>query len=146
MTITELTPPIFAFGFSRVDSAAQNAMLPYRGDGNFFRDHPKRRVYVRNAWADEFDKHIPAEHRKELPTLHVLVTQVAPGVHYVAPVFRTSYPFWANLTTDAEVASVVAEMCRRGGMDVEEMAAYAVKHCTNVPSEFSKPPKLSIVH
>ncbi len=133
LSISQLIPPTFAFGFSRMDSAASNKAVPYMGDCRWFRDHPKRKAYLRIEYINEFDYGIAAEHRRDLPKLHVLVVQLAPGMHLLFPPFRTSDPFWCEPKSDHDVAVIMAEMGKRGGFDYDEMQRFASVHCSDYP-------------
>ena len=133
MSLSEMAPPLFAYGFCRVDCVTRNKTLPYYGDSKFFRANPKRHAYLRVAWKNEFDKALSHLFNGEMPTLYVLVSKLSSGTHICLPVFRTNRPFWAEPQTDADVANVVAEMGRIGGYDIDEMTKFAAKHCPDFP-------------
>jgi hypothetical protein len=64
------------------------------------------------------------------PILWVLVTKLAPGFHLISPTWRGppffristfKQTYFANVTTDAEVAALLDEFFRRGGVDQQAL-------------------------
>jgi hypothetical protein len=113
---TRLCPPLFAVQALRVDSPTSNRADSYKCDAEFFKKQPERRFNIRPALFNEFDVVETMNEWLQLPPLHVLVTQVVTGVHFVTPTWRGRL-FYAEVSTDSELAMILSEMNRRGGID-----------------------------
>ena len=122
--IYQLCPPSFGLGILRIDSPTKHNREPYEQDKQFFALHKGRSLYLRGDYRNEFDIALETEEWLRLPRLQVLVTQVSIGVHLVTPVYRGKQFFYDNLGSDAEVALVLVEMQRRGGMNAAEWMAF----------------------
>ena len=127
-TLYQLTPPLFALGMLRIDSPASNRRDIYGQDKSFFQLHERRSLYLRAAYVGEFDLELSIVEMLRTPPLHVLVTQLAKGIHQVTPVYRGKSFFYGNDSTDLEILQIVMEMARRNGIDAQEFAAFEQSH------------------
>ncbi len=84
----QLCPPLFSTGVIRCYSSVSTRKDNYEDDAAFFKAHSERRLLIRAAGYGEFDLEIPISDWLQTPTVHVLVTQVSPGVHFAVPVYR----------------------------------------------------------
>jgi hypothetical protein len=142
--IHQLCPPLFALGLLRIDSPSSHRSEVYRQDKEFFHLHKVRNLYLRAAYFGEFDLEMEIGDRLRVPTLHVLVTQLATGFHQVAPLYRGKPFFHGNEATDLEVMQIVVEMARRNGIDKLEWVAYAEKQLERTMGAL--PAKTEAVH
>lgn len=115
-SLYRFAPPLFSLGLLRVDSPTHSHHVAYEKDKAFFASHRGRNLHIRLEYKAEFDVELPPAEYLQLPILHILVTQLATGIHHVTPIYRGS-AFWEVGTTDLELATVVSEMARRGGID-----------------------------
>ncbi|NYF80573.1 hypothetical protein [Granulicella arctica] len=108
----------------RIDSPILSNRERYEEDKRWFKDNPKRRMFFRSE-IDEFDPvTIPMSERLQMPRLHVLVTEIAPSVHSVQPIYRGKQ-FWNHhLDSDSAVASVLVEMQQQRGYDAKEFSEF----------------------
>ena len=97
----------------------------YGADGLFFATHPERRMYLRPAFRNEYDIDENETNNVERPMLWVLVSQLAPGFHMILPVWR-GRNFWngPESSTDEGIASILLQMCLRGGLNLSEWMSY----------------------
>ena len=112
-----LVPPFFELNGLRIDTPSDNLTQTYRRDVGFFKANPHRRLMLRTADNREFDKCTETVGQwLQLPHLHVLITQLTKGTHLVSPVYRGK-SFFEEVTSDGEIATIVAAMYVRGGID-----------------------------
>jgi hypothetical protein len=123
-SVFTLLPPNLACNQLRIDSSIHSRQERYEEDKKWFAANPKRRMYLR-ADIDEFDPvTIPIGEKLQMPKLHVLVTEIASGVHSVQPVYR-GRAFWNHrLENDSAVATVLVEMQQQRGYDAKEFAEF----------------------
>lgn len=126
--IYQLCPPLFSLGLLRIDSPSSHNKEIYAQDREFFALHKKRNLYIRGCYSPEFDLEISMEELIRVPQLHVLVSQLATGIHQVTPIYRGKSFFYGNDTTDFEIVQIVIEMSRRKGIDASEFAAFEQSH------------------
>jgi hypothetical protein len=103
----------------RVDTPTSNNIQTYDYDAKSFKRNPRRKLIIRPAFFNEFDIEVDLSQWQQLPKLHCLVNQLSIGVHFLTPVYRGA-AFFHEVTTDSEVIMIVAEMAKRGGIDVRE--------------------------
>ena len=124
----QFSPPHFKFETIRVDCPTCNRAETYGRDLDFFKANKDRRLSLRIADRNEFDHVIMTVGEwLQLPQLHVLVTKMSTGVHLVTPVYRGK-TFFAEVTTDAEVGLIVADMAKLEGIDLLELEQYELTH------------------
>jgi len=104
--------------FSAPDSERHNPVV-YGADGLFFATHPTRRMYLREAFPNEFDIWTTMEDFEQRPKLWVLVTLLCEGFHEITPRWRGK-PFWRSGETDEAVTETVIQASMRGGLSVAE--------------------------
>jgi hypothetical protein len=126
--IYQLCPPIFALGLLRLDSPSSHIKDIYAQDRQFFALHKKRNLYIRASYCEEFDIEMSIQDLCDVPRLHVLVTQLARGIHQITPVYRGKSFFYGNDTSDFEIIQILIEMARRNGIDAKEFATYEQKN------------------
>lgn len=120
----QLCPPLFSLGLLRIDSPSSHNKEIYAQDRQFFTLHKRRSLYIRGSYSEEFDFAMSVEDLLRVPHLHVLVTQIATGVHQITPLYRGKSFWYGNDTSDGEIIQIVIEMARRNGIDQAEFAAY----------------------
>jgi hypothetical protein len=125
--IYKLCPPLFSMGVIRCYSSVSTRKDNYEDDAAFFKAHSERRLLIRPAQYGEFDLEMPVSDWLQMPTVHVLVTQVSPGVHFAVPVYRGKAFFDADVETDSEISLILAEMARREGIDTAEWMMFELK-------------------
>jgi hypothetical protein len=127
--IYKLAPPLFSLGLLRIDSpSSSHNKEAYAQDRQFFALHKKRSLYIRGSYAGEFDLEMSVEDLLLVPRLHVLVTQLATGIHQVTPIYRGADFYYGHDGTDGEIVQIVIEMARRNGIDASEFATYATEN------------------
>jgi hypothetical protein len=120
----QLCPPFFRLQGMRVDAPTCNLSETYELDAAFFKTHRDRSTLLRPAHYNEFDIEIGSLGEwLQIPQLHVLVTKISVGTHLVTPVYRGK-AFFREVTTDGEIAMIVADMCKLGGIDQDEFELY----------------------
>jgi hypothetical protein len=137
-----ICPPFFSLRGMRVDSPTSNNHDAYERDTTFFKINPHRRSILRPAFIDEFDIDIELGQWIQLPTLHCIVNQLSTGVHLLTPVYRGK-PFFREVTTDSEVAMIVAEMASRGGINRPEFEQFEQAHNARLKLDTTAVPKVS---
>ena len=164
--ICAITPPLSYQALMRVDTAF-TALSDgfFQSDCDWFHRHSKRKLLLRRESNGEFDGHIvtqrhPAFHVcLDRPRLWVLVTQLAPGTHLCIPVYRGA-AFWSedateyakpNVTvpavaSDEETASLLIEIQRRNGIDVEEFNGWLKRYTEAVGAEQSCKHQTKVIH
>jgi hypothetical protein len=83
---------------------------------------PKRRSHIREQHPGEFETwnfKMPI-----VPLLWVHVIELSAGFHLVYPLWRGHAGLNVNASTDNEVAAIVAEFFRRGGVDHEAISKW----------------------
>ena len=139
-----LCPPFFRLQAMRVDSPTCNLATSYERDAAFFRKNANRHIHLRLADMNEFDIGMEAVGEwLQLPQLHVLVTKLSIGVHLITPVYRGK-AFFREVATDGELAMIVADMGKLGGIDQEEFERYEEAH--NAQGTASKVNRKQIIH
>ena len=124
--LSQLCPPLFSLGLLRIDSPSSHSKEAYANDRQFFALHKKdkRVLYLRAAYAGEFDMLMSLEDMLRTPRLHVLVAQLATGIHQITPVYRGTDFYYAH-DSDSEVIQIVIEMARREGINKVEFEAFS---------------------
>jgi hypothetical protein len=97
----------------------------YEADRLFFSVHPGRRMYLRPAFAWEFDVEESETQSQERPTLWVRVLQISSGFHEILPVWR-GRAFWNGPQSDSdEGCGIVCLNCAlHGGVNLSDWSAY----------------------
>ena len=95
----------------------------YEADGLFFAMHPERRMYVREAFKNEYDFSANDEAHQNRPKLWVLVVHMTAGHHLLLPCWR-GRAFWRELSSDQDVANALHLMSVREGMSLSEWYSY----------------------
>lgn len=123
----------------------------YEADGLFFAMNPERRMYVREAFKNEYDFSANDEQHAQRPTLWVLVVLMTPGHHLLLPVWR-GRAFWRDLQTDQDVANVLYRMCLREGLNLGEWMSYIYdqrsrrSNAKHEVTKASRKPKKEVIH
>lgn len=93
----------------------------YEADAGFFAAYPERRVYLRLAFAGEFD--IGEDSNR--PLLWIQVTKLSEGFHQILPVWR-GRAYWSgkHAGSDEGVAKLLLEFAKRFGMSLGEWQSY----------------------
>src|SRR5215203_2068773 len=88
----------------------------YELDMERFREaRGKRRSFIRPEYPLEFG--IPVDYGPHTKLVWLHVVQLSIGFHLAYPVWRGAPFFSMRASTDAETAAIVAECCRRGGVE-----------------------------
>jgi len=95
----------------------------YAADNEFFSTFPDRRMYLRQAYAGEFDPFTTWEEFGKIPTLWVLVTKLSEGIHERTPRFRGQH-FWTHHGSDEQTANVLIQIAERGALRLSEWYGY----------------------
>jgi hypothetical protein len=111
-------------GLARIDSPVANMPAAYAVDIDFFKQNSDRRICIRKVQYKECDPPFEISDWMQIPQLWVEVVRVADGFHRVTPIFRGKGFFSETHTTDAEVAAILIEMQKRGGIAAEEFVAF----------------------
>ena len=123
-SIYQLAPPLLAMNALHIESPLSNRTIDYERDCKFFADYPNRHALIRDAAIGEFDLlDMPVGEFLQVPTLWVLVSRIASGVHSVVPIYR-GRKFWQFIKDDAALGLVICEMARHEGIDAQEFAAF----------------------
>ena len=97
----------------------------YSADGLFFATAPSRRFYMREQFRGEFDFSDSDEDFQNRPKLWVLVSQFAPGHHFILPVWR-GRAFWreSDSDTDEGVLRILFNMAQQSGLNLSEWYSF----------------------
>ena len=110
--LQSLPTGLFVTPMLRVDTCAINNLRAYEADSSFFTQNPTRRLYIREAYDDEFTAPMNIADYAQIPALQTLVVKLADGMHLAALVFLGRRFANVSMRTDADVAQVLTQMQR----------------------------------
>jgi hypothetical protein len=103
----------------------------YRMDCAYFSRYKRRKFAVR-AWLSECPESFAALGDNPPPQLHIMVIQLAPGVHLILPIYRGSAAWpvknygaaYADIAEDADVVAILTHCQQVAGIDPAARAQY----------------------
>lgn len=116
-------PTIGEAALAHFSTPSQHNDVLYRNDGEFFANNPSRRMYLREAFPNEFDVWTTMEEFQQRPKLWVLVSMLSEGLHERTPRYR-GRKFWKSMNSDADIANAILEMSARGGFSISEWLGF----------------------
>jgi hypothetical protein len=119
----EACPTLGTLMLARYSTPSRHHEAIYGADGLFFATFPERRMYLRPAYAGEFDPFNGWDEFKKMPTLWVLVLKLSDGFHEHTPRWRGNN-FWTHHGTDEQTAATLVEIAERGALKLSEWYGY----------------------
>ncbi len=116
----------------RVDTVTVNNNRAYEADTTFFERNPNRRIYIREAFDDEFTSPINITDFLQIPALQVIVIKLGEGMHLVAFVYYGRKFVNLPVKSDTDVAQILTQMQRHiGGYADDEWKHFIEKALDN---------------